>query len=221
MDNRNAILGIAAVAILLTAGAAMADRPLVAASRLKAIGEVEKAMFSNMVKNYLHPTLDAWGVALNTNQDSYLLSKIHVTRVQNLPKGQIVKILRDSKENANTTTWAQVRDDVKAAIDSNSTTETRGRISINRDTYVLTGIDATNATFSADIRSVPDFNACAKANLTAVECELASTKVGSLSLTRKTSEVNSERQRVWAGTMDFNSTGYTFVAVVTSLSLGV
>jgi hypothetical protein len=43
---------------------------------------------------------------------------------------------------------------------------------------------------------------------------LQSTKVGDLSLTKKTAEFEAGKQKVWAGTMNFKEAAYTFVALV-------
>ena len=207
-DNmkKTTFLGIIAVSIILSA-------VIVAARQLPAVAITEKTMFKNLVKTYLHPSITGWGIGLNTQQDSYLVSKFHAVSVKILPRDQIIKILKDAKES-NTTSWAEVRDQIKAALDANSTTMIKGRIQINKDHYILTCIVKTDTNFTGDIRTIPNYSTCSAGNISAEDCELQSTKVGDLSLTRKSAEFEAGKDRVWAGTMNFNNTAYTFVALV-------
>lgn len=201
------VLSFVMMAVLFSASFA-------AAKGLPSFGDVEKSMFKDLAKQSISPTITGWGLGLNTAGDSYLVAKFHLVSQKILPRQEILQILKDAKASNSTVTWAEVRDRVKAAIDANSTVVLKGRIQVNKGIYILTGITRTNTTFTADIRAKSDYTACAASNVSAEDCESNSTKIGDISLTKKTSEINPERHRVWAGTLDFNSTAYTFVALV-------
>ncbi len=193
--------------------ALLASLTFVSARELPSMGELEKNMFKDLAKQSINPAISGWGIGLNAASDSYLTAKFQLVSQKILPRQGILQILKDAKAD-NASTWSGVRDRVKAAIDANSTVVSKGRIQINKNMYILTGISRTNTTFSADIRSKPDYTACAAANVSAEDCENQAAKAGDISLTKKTSEVNPERYRIWAGTLDFNNTAYTFVALV-------
>lgn len=186
---------------------------IVAARQLPAIGNVEKTMFKNLVRGYLHPAITGWGIGLNTEEDSYLIAKFHAVTVKVLPRSRITQIIREAKQG-NATTWTEVRNRLRNALDDEGTTLVKGRIHINKEHYILTGIVRTNTTFSGDIRTIPNYSECVAANISAEDCEIQSTKVGELSLTRKDAEFEPSKDRVWAGTMELNETTYTFVALV-------
>jgi hypothetical protein len=200
------ILGIIAILAILSVS-------IVAARKLPTIGNTEKGMFKNLVQGYFHPEINGWGIGLNTEKDSYLIAKFHAVSTKTLPNSRVAEIIKEAREG-NSTSWSDVRDKIKAALDTEGTTKTKGRMQINKETYVLTGIVRTNTTFTTDIRTKPDYSACVKQNITAEDCETQSTKVGDLSLTQKTAEFETNKQRVWAGTMDFNDTSYTLVAII-------
>ena len=186
---------------------------VVVARRLPVIGIAERNMFKNLVQTYFHPEINGWGIGLNTEKDSYLIAKFYAVSVKTLPRYQISQIIREANER-NATSWTEVRDKIKAALDANNTSVIKGRIQINKEQYILTGTVKTDDTFTGDIRTKPDYSNCAATNISAEDCELQSTKIGDLSLTRKTAEFETGKDRVWAGTMNFNNTAYTFVAVV-------
>lgn len=211
-DGMKKILIVIALTALAVSVSLMATN-IAFARALPAIGNVEKNMFKNLVKAYLHPAVNGWSIGLNTATDSYLIAKFHVVTVKTLPRAQIVQIIREAKAG-NATTWAEVRDSIRAAIEANSTSVTKGRIQINKVTYVLTDVARTETTFAANIRNRPDYSGCVAANISAEQCEQQSASVGDLSLTRKAAELEDSKQRVWAGTMNFNNTAYTFVALV-------
>lgn len=171
-------------------------------------------MFKSMLTAYLRPAVDGWGIGLNTAADTYIVAKFHVTEVRTLPREQIVQTVRDARASPNMTTWGQVRDALRAAIAENSITETRGLIMIDKETYTLTGIKRTEATFSADIRYKPNYGDCINRSVSAIDCEAAAWKLGDIILTRKAAEVSGTTQRVWAGALNFNESSYTFVALV-------
>jgi hypothetical protein len=186
---------------------------IVVARQLTAIGNVEKNMFKNLVKGYLHPSISGWGIGLNTEKDSYLLAKFHAVSTKSLPRDQILQILKEAKAG-NTTSWTEVRDRIKDALDAYNKTLIKGQIQINKNSYILTGIVRTDTTFTGTIRAKPDYSTCVSANVSAEDCEEQSTKIGDISLTRKSAEFEAGKDRVWAGTMNFNATAYTFVAIV-------
>ncbi|MEM7825227.1 MAG: hypothetical protein QXO27_04615 [Candidatus Aenigmatarchaeota archaeon] len=200
------LLSIIAVTLILSAST-------VTARQLPTIGIAERTMFKNMVQSYLHPEITGWGIGLNTEEDSYLVAKFHAVTVKTLPRTQILQIIKDAKAG-NVTDWSEVRDRIKAAIDANGTTLVKGRIQINKEVYILTGIVKTETTFSGIIRIKPNYTACVTANISTEDCENQSAQIGDLSLTRKTAEFEVGKDRVWAGTMNFNNTAYTFVALV-------
>jgi len=202
-----------ALGILVVLAITAVSANIAIAKQLPQIRNVEKTMFKNLVQSYLHPSINGWGIGLNSASDTYLVAKFHVVSVKTLPRAQIAQIIRDAKAG-NATEWSEVRDKIKASIDANSTTVIKGRIQINKQQYVLTDIINAETTFSANIRDKPDYSACTATNISAETCELQSAKVGDLSLTMKTAELEENKQRLWAGTMNFNSTSYTFVALV-------
>jgi len=204
--KKTVLLTVIAITVILSA-------TVVLARQLPSMRDVDKNMFKNLVQGYLHPSITGWGIGLNTQQDSYLVAKFHAVTVKSLPRDQILQILRDAKAG-NATDWSDVRDRVKDAIDANGTNITKGMIQINKQTYILTGIVKTETTFNGTIRVKPDYSACVSANISTEACESQSTQIGDLSITRKTAELDQSKDRVWAGTMNFNSTAYTFVALV-------
>ncbi|MFH0832440.1 MAG: hypothetical protein V1900_01815 [Candidatus Aenigmatarchaeota archaeon] len=182
------------------------------AKPLPKIVDADKGLFKNLVKDYLHPEMNAWGIGLNTAKDSYIVAKLHVTSVKTLPRSQIVQILKDAKAG-DITTWGEVKDKIKEALDASGVTTTSGRIQVNKVQYVLTDIARTDTTFAATIREKPVYLTCTAANKTAAECDEQAATIGDLSLTKKDAEFEN-KQKIWAGTMNFNNTAYTFVALV-------
>jgi hypothetical protein len=186
---------------------------LVTARGLPRIIEREKEMFKTMVKSYFSPLINGWGIGLNTSSDSYVVVKFHIVSVKILPRIEIANIIRQAKSE-NVSEWSIVRDRLKLALDANGTTINKGRIQINKEKYVLTNITVTDTNLEAIIRAMPDFGSCKMQNISAEECEVNSTKVGDLSLTKKNVEFEKGKERVWAGSLNFNETAYTFVALI-------
>jgi len=176
------------------------------------LDDTHKDMFKRMVKNFFSPEINGWGIGLNTATDTYLVAKFHGVSVKTLPRSVVNDIIRQAKAE-NITDWDTVRDRIQAALQANGTVKSKGRIKINKINYILTGISKSESTFSADIKNLPDFDSCKDQNVSAEDCENQAAKVGDLSLARKTAEFE-EKARVWAGTMNFNSSAYTFVALV-------
>lgn len=204
--KKTVLLIMIAITVILSA-------TVVLAKQLPSITNVDKSMFKNLVQVYFHPSITGWGIGLNTQQDSYLVAKFHAVTVTTLSRNQVLQILKDAKAG-NATNWSDIRDRLKDALDANGTTIVKGMIQINKETYILTGMVKTETTFNGTIRAKPDYSACVSANISTEDCENQSTKIGDLSLTRKTAELDQSKDRVWAGTMNFNSTAYTFVALV-------
>ena len=204
--KKTVLLTMIAITVILSA-------TVVLAKQLPSITNVDKDMFKNLVQGYLHPSITGWGIGLNTQQDSYLVAKFHAVTVKTLPRDQILQILRDAKAG-NATDWSDVRDRISDAIVANGTNVSKGMIQVNKVTYILTGIVKTDTAFNGTIRVKPDYSACVSANISTENCENQATKIGDLSITRKTAELDQSKDRVWAGRMNFNSTAYTFVALV-------
>lgn len=185
----------------------------VVSAKLGMIRQTERDMFKNMVKNYLSPAINGWGIGLNTASDTYSAVKFHVVSVKILPRVDIADILKQAKSE-NVSDWSVVKDRLNAALNANGTVMSKGRIQVNKEKYILTNIVKTETTVSADIRNMPNYETCKTQNVSAENCETNSTKVGDFSLARKTAEFEQGKDRVWAGTLNFNSTAYTFVALV-------
>ncbi len=209
--KKTVLFSMITIALVFSAGLAMAKS-------LPVMKEVEKNMFKDLAKQNINPAITGWGLGLNTASDSYLVAKFHAVSEKTLPRKEILRILKDAKAGNGNATWSEIKDSVKAAIAANSTTVSKGRVQINRETFILSGISRTNTTFTADIRSKPDYTACSASNVSSEDCESNSTKAGDLSLTKKMSEINPERHKLWAGTLNFNGTAYTFVALVNPMA---
>ena len=204
--KKTVLISIIAITVILSA-------TVVLARELPTIGNTEKNMFKNMVQAYFHPSISGWGIGLNTEQDTYLVARFHAVTVKTLSRNQIWQILVDAK-GGNVTDWSEVRDRIRIALDANGTTISKGMIQINKENYILTDIVKTETTFNCTIKTKPDYSACVSANISTEDCESQSTNIGDLSLTRKSAELEQSKDRVWAGTMNFNTTEYTFVALV-------
>jgi hypothetical protein len=204
------VLVTIAISLILLAG-------LAAARSLPRIRNVEIEMFRNMIKNYFSTVINGWGIGLNTEKDSYIVTKFNAISVKTLTRAQIVDIIKQAKEE-NITDWATIKDRIKAAIDTNSTIINKGMIQINREKYLLTNIVISNTTASAVIKILPDYSGCKSQNISNEDCENQSTKVGDMSITKKTAEFEPNKDRVWAGNLNFNDTAYTYLVLVLSRS---
>jgi len=206
MKRTTVLLGIILMTAILSSSAVLARQ-------LPTIGNVEKTTFKNLVQSYFHPSITGWGIGLNTANDNYLVAKFHAVSVKTISRSDVLQIIKEAK-SGNATSWLEVRDRIKTVIDNNGTTLVKGRIQINKEQYILTGIVKTETTFTGDIRITPNYSTCVATNVSAENCELQSTKVGYLSITKKSAELEQGKDRVWAGIMNFNNTAYTFVALV-------
>ncbi|MEM5834477.1 MAG: hypothetical protein QXQ69_01350 [Candidatus Aenigmatarchaeota archaeon] len=184
----------------------------VSLARLGPIGETERLAFANMIRNYLSPVIHGWGIGFDCERDSYITAKFHVLSVKILPFDQVASIIREEKNKAQVVDWSAVRERVRAAIDANGTIISKGRISINGTNYVLTNIVKTDTSFSADIRELPDYSKCRQQNISAEECELQSTKVGSISLAKGEPTGLPSAPYLWKGSLEFKGITYKFGA---------
>ncbi|MEM5794043.1 MAG: hypothetical protein QXS48_02690 [Candidatus Aenigmatarchaeota archaeon] len=183
-----------------------------AIARLGPIGETERLAFTNMVRNYLSPVIHGWGIGFDCERDSYITAKFHVLNVKILPFNQVLSIIREERNKSQVVDWSAVRERIRAAIDANGTVISKGRISINGTTYALTNIVKTDTSFSADIKEVPNYQNCKQQNISAEQCELQSTKVGSISLTKGEPTGLPGNHYLWKGTLEFKGVTYKFGA---------
>ena len=196
------ILTLLIITLVISVSASM-----VFARNLPAITAANKLGYKEMLKNYFHPVLHGYGIGF-TN-DTYITAKWHITDVKILPMSKIKEIISGS----NASDWSEIKEQIRNAIQTEGTTITKGRIKIGDTNYLLTNIQTSNNTASADIRKIPNFDTCAQSNTSAEDCENSAEKIGDISLTKKTKaiEETSTEQRVWAGTLNFNNVTYTFV----------
>jgi hypothetical protein len=180
------------------------------AKNLPTMSSMNKMQYKNMLKNYMSPINEGYGIGYTDS--TYVTAKWHITSVRDLNMSEIKEIIK----NSNATEWSQLRNQVKEALNSHGTTVTKGRIGIGKNTYILTEINVTNTTATANIREMPVYSSCKDQNMTVEKCESTATLVGSLSLTKKTSAIDApgNEPKVWGGALNFNSTAYTFVTFV-------
>lgn len=180
---------------------------MVLARKLPAIENVQKNAFKTMLQNYFHPVLHGYGIGF-TNE-TYITAKWHMVNVKILAKNRIREIIG----NTSATEWSQVRAEIENALQNEGTEIKKGRIRIGNMNYLLTNILVSNDTASADIREMPVYSNCAQQNVSAEDCELNTTLVGSLSLTKKTKAIEDTQTdpKVWAGILNFKDVTYTFV----------
>jgi hypothetical protein len=135
-----------------------------------------------------------------------------VVSVKIIPRAQIVEIIREAKAG-NVTDWLEVRNRIKAAIDANGTTISKGRISINGTKYILTNITKTEDTWSAIIREMPNYTACKEQNISAEDCEISAAQVGEVSVKKRATTELPGEPKVWSGNLTLNAVTYKFVAL--------
>jgi len=195
---------VAIVAIVLTTAVAFAlPKPL----------QNNKDAFKTMLKDYLNPVLHGYGIGFN--QDNYITAKWYITNIRVLNKTEIKNVMQKAKSE-NVTDWNTMLVRIKSDLDANGVIARKGRIRIDGKDYLLTKIQVSDTNATAEIREIPDWNACKQQNVSAEDCEIESTEVGDLSLAKRTKpnqEISGE-PRVWAGTLNFNNTTYTFVTLV-------
>jgi len=180
---------------------------LVLARNLPAMTVANKLSYKTMLQNYFHPVLHGYGIGFN--ESSYLTAKWNIINVRILARNTI----RQIASATNATDWSQLRAEIQTALQNSGTEIKKGRIRIGGTDYILTNITVSNETATADIREMPVYATCNQQNISAEDCEISTTKVGDLSLTKKTEayEDNSTDPRVWAGILNFKNVTYTFV----------
>jgi hypothetical protein len=200
----NKIILVVVLAIVLTATIAFAlPRP----------AQANKEAFKTMLKNYLSPVIHGYGIGFTG--DTYVIAKWHITGIKILNRTEITDIIKQAKAE-NVTDWSIVKEMIRTQLESGGTTVKKGRIKIDGKMYLLTNITTSDTTASADIGEMPDWEDCKQRNVSAEDCEKNATNIGNILLTKKT-RVNQEianEPRVWAGTLSFNETAYTFVTFV-------
>jgi hypothetical protein len=198
------IIIVAIVAIVLITTVAFAlPKPL----------QNNKDAFKTMLKDYLSPVLHGYGIGFN--QDNYITAKWYITNIKILNKTEINSVMHKAKSE-NVTDWNTMLVRIKADLDANGVVARKGRIRIDGEDYLLTKIQVYESNATADIREIPDWNACKQQNVSEDDCEIGSIKIGNLSMTKRTKanqEISNE-PRAWAGTLNFNNTAYTFVTLV-------
>lgn len=196
------IVAIVAIVLITTVAFAL-PKPL----------QNNKDAFKTMLKDYLSPVLHGYGIGFN--QDNYITAKWYITNIKILNKTEINSVMHKAKSE-NVTDWNTMLVKIKADLDANGVVARKGRIRIDGEDYLLTKIQVYESNATADIREIPDWNACKQQNVSEDDCEIGSTKVGDMSLTKRTKanqEISNE-PRAWAGTLNFNNTAYTFVTLV-------
>ncbi len=180
---------------------------IVYARKLPSITGNQRTAFKTMLKNYFHPVLHGYGIGFTA--DTYVTAKWHITNVRILATNRIKNIISGS----NTTDWSQVRAEIQNALQDEGTLIKKGRIRIGKTNYLLTNIEVSNSTASADIKTIPNYTACKKVNTSAEDCENNSEKVGDITVTKKTNAIEEATAdpRVWGGILNFNNIEYTFV----------
>ena len=169
----------------------------------------QKNQFKETVRNYFNPVIHGYGIGF-TDQN-YITARWQITQIRMLSTSQVRSMIQASTQG-NETDWDAVRERVRTALSTASTTR-KGRIRIEGMDYVLTNMVVSNESLTADIKEIPDYTACREANITSDDCEADSTMVGDISMTKRTKpnqEIAGE-PNVWAGTMNYNSVAYTFV----------
>jgi hypothetical protein len=190
-----------------TATAAKKTAAVATAAR---ISNAEKTELKTTLRNYFSTVIHGYGIGFT--DENYIIAKWHVTNVRTLNRASINAIVRQAK-SGNETDWEVLRERVRLALDSAYTTVRKGRIRIEGRSYVLTNIFVSNESMTADIREIPDYEACKELETNAEVCEESSDKVGEITITKRTKpqqEIPGE-PKVWAGILSFNDVRYTFV----------
>ena len=169
----------------------------------------QKNQFKETLRNYFNPVIHGYGIGFT--EENYITARWQITQIRMLSTSQVRTAIQASVQG-NETDWDAVRERVRNALVSAST-ERKGRVRIEGIDYVLTNMIVSNESLTADIREIPDYAACRAANITADDCESNSTKVGDVSISKRTKpnqEIPGE-PNVWAGTMNYDDVAYTFV----------
>ncbi|MBI1973906.1 hypothetical protein HYS54_03755 [Candidatus Micrarchaeota archaeon] len=208
------VLGMLVLSVFLASIVLAEHTPLHAGSdtsadRLGKPTDKDKTDIRGIMKQHFASAINGHGIAITADGTSYAITKFHLVKVRHVPAAQVREILRSARQNGKT--WDDVKSEVRSKI-ANAQVSDRGRIDVNGETYLLSGIARSeDRTWSADIMEKPDVAACRVSNKTLEECESASAKVGSVSLTfDKVIGAN----RVYKGTLMFEGVTYNNVALV-------
>jgi hypothetical protein len=198
-------------ATVLTSSVVFAENAKQMGRKMIAISAANRMEMKDTLKNYFNPVSSGYGIG--TSGDSYITAKWYVASVRTLNLTEI----KQTVSNSNATNWAELRRDLQDSIKNVGIVVQKGRITIGNTTYVLSNLQISNTTASADIRTLPDYASCSQQNITAETCESNAAKVGDMSLSLKTPAVAQGKAdpKVWGGTLDLNSVAYNFVAFVT------
>ncbi len=190
----------------------LASIAAVSSARLERITETERLAFTNMIRNYFSPVIHGAGIGFDCTENKYITAKFHVLSVKILPFDQVISIIREEREKSQIVDWSAVRERIRAAIDANGTIISKGRISVNGTMYVLTNIQKTDTSFSADIKEMPDYSNCKQQNISAEQCEAQSEQVGSISLAKGEATGLPQTPYLWTGSLEFKEKTYNFAA---------
>ncbi len=191
--------------IILAVSTITVTASAVLAKNLPAMTASSKLSYRSMLQNYFHPVLNGYGIGISG--DTYVTARWHITSVRTLNMSDIKQIV----SGTNATDWSHLREEIQNALKNSGIVTQKGRIVIGNTTYVLTDIQVSNTTASADIRDLPNYATCKQQNTSAEDCENNASKVGSLSLSKKTNALQDTKDKVWAGTLVFREVTYTFV----------
>jgi len=198
MKTKTLALLVIVLAVSITASVAFAKN-------LPSITSSNKIAYKSMLQTYFKPVFDGYGIGLSG--DTYVTARWYITSVRTLNVSGIKQIV----SSTNATDWSQLRQEIQNALKNSGIVTQKGRIMIGNTTYVLTNIQISNTTASADIRELPNYTTCKEQNTSAEDCENNAAQVGSLSLSKKTNALQDTKEKVWAGTLIFKSVTYTFV----------
>jgi hypothetical protein len=166
----------------------------------------DREIIKSALKTQFSPVIHGYGIGFTDG--SYITAKWQFVNVKTLSMDSI----KDIVSKSNSTSWSDLKEELKTKLRASETVVSKGRLRIGRTDYILTNIQISNSTASADIRKMPDYDSCKQSNTSAEICESNSEKFGEMSLTKQTQAIEDESNaKVWAGTLSLNSTSYTFV----------
>ena len=175
------------------------------------ITAVQKNQYKETLRNYFTPVIHGLGIGFT--DENYVTARWNIIGVRLLSQERIRTLIQESKQG-NETDLDALRERIRNSLASSTQTVRKGRIRISGEDYALVNIVVSDGSATADIVDVPDYSACKAANTSAEDCETNSSKVGDLSLTKKTSVEASGEPNVWAGALNLDGTAYTFVTFV-------
>jgi hypothetical protein len=205
---KNTLVILAVILVVSVTASMVFARGLAMGKNLPAVTAANRMEYKDMLKNYMSPINHGSGIGISG--DTYVTAKWYIANVRMLN----VSTLKEIIGNSTATTWSGLRQDMQGYL-QNASVLTQGRIEIGNTTYLLSNVNVTNSTATADIKNLPNYASCKQSNVTVQECENNAAKVGDMSLAKKTAiQDNPMDTRVWAGTLDINSVAYNFVTFV-------